>query len=121
MDAQFALANVTDYSRIKSANIYNGPNIYSTLTEEQKINVSALYDKINNYVDSRDLVGLGYKKGERVEFLEAQKRIQEQLNEKSFLPLYPLYGEEDYLLFDYKKAFFQFFSENEGINSMVVE
>ena len=64
MDAQYALANVTDYSRIKSANIYNGPNIYSTLTEEQKINVSALYDKINNYVDSRDLVGLGYKKGE---------------------------------------------------------
>ena len=36
MDAQYALANVTDYSRIKSANIYNGPNIYSTLTEEQK-------------------------------------------------------------------------------------
>ena len=64
MDAQYALANVTDYSRIKSANIYNGPNIYSTLTEEQKINVSTLYDKINNYVDSRDLVGLGYNKGE---------------------------------------------------------
>ena len=64
MDAQYALANVTDYSRIKSANIYNGPNIYPTLTEEQKINVSALYDKINNYVDSRDSVGLGYKKGE---------------------------------------------------------
>lgn len=64
MDAQYALANVTDYSRIKSANIYNGPNIYSTLTEEQKINVSALYDKINNYVDNRDLVGLGYNKGE---------------------------------------------------------
>ena len=64
MDAQYALANVTDYSRIKSANIYNGPNIYPTLTEEQKINVSALYDKINNYVDSRDLVGLGYNKGE---------------------------------------------------------
>ena len=64
MDAQYALANVTDYSRIKSANIYNGPNIYPTLTEEQKINVSALYDKINNYVDSRDIVGLGYKKGE---------------------------------------------------------
>ena len=64
MDAQYALANVTDYYRIKSANIYNGPNIYSTLTEEQKINVSALYDKINNYVDSRDLVGLGYNKGE---------------------------------------------------------
>ena len=64
MDAQYALANVTDYSRIKSANIYNGPNIYPTLTEEQKINVSALYDKINNYVDSRDSVGLGYNKGE---------------------------------------------------------
>ena len=64
---------------------------------------------------------MGYKKGEREEFLEAQKRIQEQLNEKSFLPLYLLYGEEDYLLSYYKKAFFQAFSENEGINCMVVE
>ena len=34
------------------------------LQKSKKINVSALYDKINNYVDSRDLVGLGYKKGE---------------------------------------------------------
>lgn len=64
---------------------------------------------------------MGYKKGEREEFLEAQKKIQEQLKEKNFLPLYLLYGEEDYLLSYYKKAFFQAFSENEGINSMVVE
>jgi len=64
---------------------------------------------------------LGYKKGEREEFLDAQKKIQEQLKEKSFLPLYLLYGEEDYLLSYYKKAFSQAFSENEGINCMVVE
>ena len=64
---------------------------------------------------------MGYKKGEREEFLDAQKKIQEQLKEKSFLPLYLLYGEEDYLLSYYKKAFFQAFSENEGINCMVVE
>ena len=64
MDAQYSLANVTDYSRIKSAHIYNGPNIYPTLSHDQRVNVSALYDKIHNYVDSNDPIGLGYKKGE---------------------------------------------------------
>ena len=64
---------------------------------------------------------MGYKKGEREEFLEDQKKIQEHLKENNFLPLYLLYGEEDYLLSYYKKAFFQAFSENEGINCMVVE
>ena len=64
MDAQYALANVTDYSRIKSAYIYNGPNIYPTLYHDQRVNVSALYDKIYNYIDSNDPIGLGYKEGE---------------------------------------------------------
>ena len=37
MDAQYALANVTDYSRIKSANIYNGPNIlFNNLQKSKK-------------------------------------------------------------------------------------
>ena len=64
MDAQYALANVTDYSRIKSAHLYNGPNVYPILSHDQKVNVSALYDKIHNHIDSYDLIGLGYKEGE---------------------------------------------------------
>ena len=64
MDVQYAIANVKDYDRINSVNIYQGPNIYSTLTPEQKANVSALYSKTNNYIDSNDMIGLGYNKGQ---------------------------------------------------------
>ena len=63
MDAQYSLANVTDYSRIKSAHLYNGPNVYPILSHDQKVNVSALYDKIHNHVDSYDIIGLGYEEG----------------------------------------------------------
>jgi len=64
MDVQYAIANVKDYDRINSVNVYQGPNIYSTLTPEQKVNVSALYSKTNNYIDSNDIIGLGYFKGQ---------------------------------------------------------
>ena len=64
MDAQYAIANVKDYDRIKSVNVYQGPNVYPTLTPEQKANVSALYSKTNNYIDSNDMIGLGYNKGQ---------------------------------------------------------
>ena len=64
MDVQYAIANVKDYDRINSVNIYQGPNIYTTLTPEQKANVSALYSKTNNYIDSNDLIGFGYNKGQ---------------------------------------------------------
>ena len=63
MDAQFALANVIDHERIKSAHLYNGPNIYPTLTYNQKVNASLLFDKINIYIDSKDPVGFGYEEG----------------------------------------------------------
>lgn len=63
MDAQYSLANVTEYSRIKSAHLYNGPNVYPILSHDQKVNVSALYDKIYNQVDSYDPIGLGYEEG----------------------------------------------------------
>ena len=40
MDAQYALACITDYSRINGAYIYNGPNIYSLLLYNQEITVT---------------------------------------------------------------------------------
>lgn len=64
MNAQYALANVTEYNRINHAHIYNSPNIYTLLSDTQKINISALYSKIYNYVDSKDFIGLYYKENE---------------------------------------------------------
>ncbi len=63
MDAQFALANVTDYSRINYVYLSNGPNIYPILSYDQRVNASMLYDKIHNYIDSRDPIGFGYEEG----------------------------------------------------------
>ena len=63
MDAQFALANVTDYSRINYVYLSNGPNIYPILSHDQRVNASMLYDKIHNYIDSRDPIGFGYEEG----------------------------------------------------------
>ena len=34
------------------------------MSHDQKVNVSALYDKIHNHIDSYDPIGLGYKEGE---------------------------------------------------------
>ena len=59
MDAQFALANVSDPSRIKEAHIYQGPNIYMQLTDAQKKTVDLLKYRIHNYVDNMDIVAFG--------------------------------------------------------------
>lgn len=60
MDAQFALANVSDPSRIKEAHIYQGLNIYMQLTDAQKKTVDLLKYRIHNYVDNMDIVAFGY-------------------------------------------------------------
>lgn len=62
MDAQYALANVRDISRISGAYIYQGPNIYPVLTEEQRQRVDAMKYRIHNYIDQRDTVPIGYTK-----------------------------------------------------------
>ena len=62
MDAQYALANVSDISRISGAYIYQGPNIYPVLTEEQRQRVDAMKYRIHNYIDQRDAVPIGYPK-----------------------------------------------------------
>lgn len=62
MDGQFALANVSDPSRIKEAHIYQSPNIYMPLTDAQRKTVDLLKYRIHNYVDDMDIVALGYPK-----------------------------------------------------------
>ena len=62
MNAQYALANVRDISRISGAYIYQGPNTYPVLTEEQRQRVDAMKYRIHNYVDDKDMVPIGYPK-----------------------------------------------------------
>lgn len=62
MDGQFALANVSDPSRIKEAHIYQTPNIYMQLTPAQRKTVDLLKYRIHNYVDDMDIVALAYPK-----------------------------------------------------------
>jgi len=62
MNAQYALANVIDISRISGAYIYQGPNTYPVLTEEQRQRVDAMKYRIHNYVDDKDMVPIGYPK-----------------------------------------------------------
>ncbi len=60
MNAQYALATVSDIDRIAGAYIYNGPNVYPALTEEEKARVNALKYRIHNYIDQKDFVPIGY-------------------------------------------------------------
>lgn len=67
MNAQYAVANVNkkDIGRINGGFFYQGPNIYSNLTPKQQDTINALnsLDKLFNYVDSKDLVPIGYGVG----------------------------------------------------------
>ncbi|WP_024416761.1 Mbeg1-like protein [Streptococcus suis] len=60
MNAQYALATVSDIDRIAGAYIYNGPNVYPALTEDEKARVNALKYRIHNYIDQKDFVPIGY-------------------------------------------------------------
>ncbi|MDG3132727.1 DUF2974 domain-containing protein [Streptococcus suis] len=62
MNAQYALASIDEKNldRVSGAFIYNGPNTYRVLNEEQRQKVDYLHSLIYNYVDSKDLIGMGY-------------------------------------------------------------
>ncbi|WP_205668855.1 Mbeg1-like protein [Alloscardovia theropitheci] len=60
MCAQYAITNVKDTNRIRGAYMYEGPNIYSTLTSRQRVNTAKLAGRAHNYVDCKDSVALGY-------------------------------------------------------------
>lgn len=66
MDGQYALASMDkqDVRRIDGAYLYEGPNMYAFLDDNQR-EVSAEFSKthaIHNYVDHRDIVPIGYGK-----------------------------------------------------------
>ncbi|MDT2012600.1 lipase family protein [Carnobacterium divergens] len=69
MNAQYALANVSKSSleRIEGSYVYQGPNIYSLLSPEQRLTADQLTTsyKVFNYIDQKDLVPLGYGDGKK--------------------------------------------------------
>lgn len=64
MNGQYALANLSKkyQDRLKEAHLYQGPNIYKLLNKDQRNNVKSINNKIFNYVDSKDMVPIGYGK-----------------------------------------------------------
>lgn len=67
MNAQYAVSDLSDKdsSRIAGGFFYEGPNIYGVLSPKQQATADALtkLNKLFNYVDSKDLVPIGYGSG----------------------------------------------------------
>lgn len=60
MNGQYAIS-ASDYpERIRSAYLYQGPNIYGLLTDDQKKQADKLRERIFNYVDMKDYIPIGY-------------------------------------------------------------
>lgn len=68
MNAQYALASISssDADRVYGY-VYQGPNIYEVLTPEQKRQADYLTAeyRLLNYIDSKDLVAIGYGGGKK--------------------------------------------------------
>ena len=60
INAQYALANCDYPACLSEAWLYEGPNVYWLLNDQQKAQAAILRNKINNYIDSLDIVTLGY-------------------------------------------------------------
>lgn len=68
MDAQYAVVDITDkkdLKRINSVHVYNAPDIYPTLTKEQKKTADSLKSKIVVYVDPNDFIGMVGREGKK--------------------------------------------------------
>ena len=62
MDGQYAVSSLdeAEAKRIKGAWLYEGPDIYPALNEGQKRRARSYGSRVKNYVDSQDLVPIGY-------------------------------------------------------------
>ena len=62
MDGQYAIASLDaeQTTRLKGAWLYEGPNMYRILNRAEKEQVNMCRNKINNYLDPRDLASFGY-------------------------------------------------------------
>ncbi|CRR22491.1 TPA: DUF2974 domain-containing protein [Streptococcus equi subsp. equi] len=66
MTVQYGVTSVSDknLSRISGVYIYNGPNTYRVLNEYQRKRAKLLHDRIYNYVDPHDIIGMGFDQKE---------------------------------------------------------
>ena len=62
MDGQYAVSSLdeAEAKRIKGAWLYEGPDVYPALNEGQKRRARSYGSRVKNYVDSQDLVPIGY-------------------------------------------------------------
>ncbi|EKQ3612522.1 hypothetical protein P4507_001549 [Enterococcus faecalis] len=64
MNGQYAISDLPEefHDRISGVYVYEGPNIYSILNEQQQVTANKLTDagKIFNFVDAKDLIPIGY-------------------------------------------------------------
>lgn len=62
MDGQYAIASLDaeQTTRLKGVWLYEGPNMYRILNRAEKEQVNMCRNKINNYLDPRDLASFGY-------------------------------------------------------------
>ncbi|MBC1341637.1 hypothetical protein HB802_10240 [Listeria welshimeri] len=67
MNGQYAVSDLSidDSKRIMGGYFFQGPNIYDTLTYSQRYIADSLTSlgKLNNYVDGKDLIPIGYGDG----------------------------------------------------------
>lgn len=67
MNAQYAVSDLSDKDSLRIAGgfFYEGPNVYGILTPKQQATADALtkLNKLFNYVDSKDIVAIGYGTG----------------------------------------------------------
>ncbi|WP_156019322.1 DUF2974 domain-containing protein [Streptococcus ruminantium] len=62
MNTQYGVTSVNNehLDRISGVYLYNGPNTYRVLSSEQRLKEKILHNRIYNYIDPLDIVGLGY-------------------------------------------------------------
>lgn len=67
MNAQYAVSDLSDKDSLRIAGgfFYEGPNIYGVLSPKQQVTADALtkLNKLFNYVDSKDIIAIGYGSG----------------------------------------------------------
>ncbi|MBC6308512.1 hypothetical protein HCJ66_02985 [Listeria sp. FSL L7-1582] len=69
MNGQYAISDTENPERIRSAYLYEGPNIHTVLNDRQQETAEKLQNRIFNYIDDKDLITVGYSRASTVGML----------------------------------------------------
>lgn len=69
MNGQYAISDTENPERIRSAYLYEGPNIHTVLNDRQQKTAEELQNRIFNYIDDKDLITIGYSRASTVGML----------------------------------------------------